>query len=77
MLIQNISFTKKILKNLLIIKKKIALKKAEMNIKKNIMTDDHINSSFLLSKTTGISKTTFHGNFTAQNLLKKNTKKKY
>ena len=56
--------------------KKIALKKAEMNIKKNIMTDDHINSSFLLSKTTGISKTTFHGNFTAQNLLKKNTKKK-
>ena len=30
-----------------------------MNIKKNIMTDDHINSSFLLSKTTGILKLLF------------------
>ena len=56
--------------------KKNALKRAEMNIKKNIMTDDHINSSVLFSKTLGISKTTFHRDFTAENVLKKNPKKK-
>ena len=46
-----------------------------MNIKKNIMTDDHINSSVLFSKTLGISKTTFHRDFTAENVLKKIPKK--
>ncbi len=56
--------------------KKIALKKAEVSIKKNIMTDDDINSNVFFSNSLGISKTTFHKNFTTQNVLEKNTKKK-
>ncbi len=56
--------------------KKIALKKAEMNIKKNIMTDDDINSNVFFSNSLGIAKTTFHGDFTNKNVLKKNKKKK-
>ncbi len=56
--------------------KKIALKKAEINIKKNIMTDDHLESSVFFSNNLGISKSTFHRDFTTKNVLEKNTKKK-
>lgn len=56
--------------------KKNALKKAEMNIKKNIMTDDHLAGSVFFSKNLGISKSTFHKDFTTKNVLEKNKKKK-
>ena len=55
--------------------KKIALKKAEMNIKKNIMTDDHINSNFFF-KNYRYFQNYFSWKLYSSKFTKKNTKKK-